>query len=139
MKSRIIAAVAAGAVALSTALATPAAAWSEREQNALAAILGALAVGAIINDLDKDNNKRRHPPRNEPVRARVIPGECVYQVRTNRGMRDVVSPRCMDEFGLAHRLPAECAFDVRVKGKNRTVYGPRCLGQYGWRVGEARY
>lgn len=139
MKSRIVAAVTAGAIALSAAFSTPAAAWSEKEQNTLTTILAIIAAGAIVKEMGDDNKKPRHTPHREPARARIIPAECVYDVRTNRGPREVVSPSCMKEYGLARRLPDECAFEVRVKHKTRTVYGPRCLAQHGWRIGQYRY
>jgi hypothetical protein len=134
MKNRLITAVAAAAVAVSGMSATPAAAWGEKEQNALALILGLGVAGAILNDMEDG----KHRPKPTPARYKVIPSECVYEVKTRKGYRDVVSKSCVAEFGLK-RLPAECAFDVRTRNGTRTVFGPRCLQDFGYRIEDARY
>ena len=54
-------------------------------------------------------------------------------------LREVVSARCMREFGLSRGLPSECAFDIRTSVGRRTVYGPQCLSDYGYRVASIRY
>lgn len=168
MKSRLIAAVTAAAVALGGLAATPAAAWSKREQDALKIILGAAAVGLIINEMDKNGRDRRAPRsqgyvppfgsgdgyyrdrngydddwRDDYNRRKVrrdyrVPAECVYDVRTSNGWRDVVSASCMRQFGLSRDLPRECSFQIRTNGGRSTVYGPNCLESHGWRVAGRR-
>ncbi len=148
IKSRLIALVAATALALG--VAAPASALNEREQNALALILGAVALGAIINDANKKKNRptvsrygndyydddRRGDDRDRWHRKhqRVIPAQCSFQVRGSHGRRDVVSARCLSEFGMGRNLPRECAFDVRAGHDTRRVYGARCLMENGYRI-----
>jgi hypothetical protein len=163
MKSRLIAAVTAAAVALGGLAATPADAWSKREQDALKIILGAAAVGVIINQLDKQDRNdraRRAPVHDAPFgyddgyyrdrgdwrrhddrqvrRSHRVPEECVYDIRTSNGRRDVVSASCMRQFGLSRGLPRECAFEIRTRKGNTPVYGPNCLESHGWRVAGRR-
>lgn len=180
MKSRLIAAVTAFAVALGGLAATPALAEKRRDNDALKIILGAAAVGLIINELDKNGRGGRAQPaqifvppfgnddgyyrnrdgyfgdrdgyyrdrdrdgynrdwhrdrdQNRSRRAHRVPSECVYDVRTSNGRRDVVSASCMRQFGLARSLPRECSFQIRTNSGRSTVYGPNCLKRYGWRV-----
>ncbi len=184
MKSRLIAAVTAFAVALGGLAATPADAWSKREQDALKIILGAAAVGVIINQLDKQDRDNRSRPAQVYVppfgyddgyyrdrynrdgyfgdddgyyrhrdgyrndwgrrddrrtrRSHRVPSECVYDIRTSDGWRDVVSASCMRSLGLSRALPRECAFEVRTRRGNTVVYGPNCLERRGWRVAGRR-
>lgn len=175
MKSRLIAAVTAFAVALGGLAATPAAARNHRDNDALKIILGAAAAGLIINELQKNGGNRRVEPAQVYVppfgstdrydrdgyyrnrdgyfgnddgyyrrdwrgdedrtrRSHRVPSECVYDIRTSDGRRDVVSASCMSQFGLSRSLPRECSFQIRTNGGRSTVYGPNCLERYGWRV-----
>jgi hypothetical protein len=154
IKSRLIALVAATALAFGAA--APASALNEREQNALALILGAVAIGAIINDANKNTNRptvsrygnsywyddrydddRGHRYKNKKHRH-VIPAQCSIQIRSSRGTRDVVSARCLSEFGMGRDLPRQCAFDVRAGREMRRVYGARCLMANGYRIAGLR-
>ncbi len=171
MKCRLIAAVTAAALALTTATATPAMA-DDRSRDALKVLLGAAAIGLIVNEVSK--NKRKSQKSAVPVarddydddrqylysrdrdwhrndrgyghhkhhgkhghHARAIPSECVFAIRGHRGHRDVVSARCLREFGVARRLPGRCAFDIRSRWGDRTVYGAQCLRDYGFKIAKA--
>lgn len=161
-KPRLVALVSAAAIALGAT--TPAFALNEREQNALALILGAAAIGAIISDANKDKNRKRaaditryqdHPwgqdmrgdrrwDRHDDDdrgfrRPRVtIPAQCTFPIRGGHGPRTVVSSRCMSQFGIARKLPRNCAFDVRIGHNRERVYGAQCLEQNGFRVAGRR-
>lgn len=141
MKSRLIAAVAAASLALTSMAATPAQALSDRERDALKIIAGAVILGAIINEAQKDKKEKKRKRDPEPVRYRnrIVPAACVYDVKSGKGRRDVVSRACMEDYGLARRLPADCAFEIRTNRGNRLVYGPRCLEDYGYRIEGVRY
>jgi len=139
MKSRIVAAVAVAALALGSITATPAAALGKNERDALKFALGAVALGLIIKEIDDNKKKKKGKHRYGAHGGKVIPEACVYDIRTRDGLREVVSARCVAEFGVSGRLPEACAFDIRTDGGHRTVYGPRCLREYGYRVGDARY
>ncbi len=144
MKSRLIALVAVAG--LSIAGAAPASALSEREQNTLSIILGAAALGLILKEASKDKehasrrdddywrkNGRNWNGRNH----RTIPAQCSFPIRGARGARNVVSERCLSQFGIHRNLPRSCAFNVRIGRENRRVYGANCLQNSGFRI--ARY
>lgn len=137
MTRKLTAAIAAAAVALTSMIATPAAAISD--EDALKLLLGALAVGVIVQNLN-DNNNRRAPSRSHySPRGRVIPGECVFDIRTRRGPKEVVGERCVARSGFRAELPSACAIDIRGDRRDRTVYGVNCLRERGFRIGAARY
>lgn len=151
MSRQLIAITTAAALALSSFTAVPAEAKSK---DALKLLLGAAAVGLLLNQLSKNQaqavTRRPDPKREEDdfyydddyrrtAAHQTIPSECLMDVTVNGRLREVVSSRCAREFGLAQQLPAECAFDVRTSAGSRSVYGPQCLRDYGYRVEVARY
>ena len=147
MKRHLIAAVTAAALALTTIAATPAAA--KNDNDAAKFILGAIALGLIVDQLSRDRDRPRHTPVRPaphvpPVvhprpQARFVPAECVYKVPYKQGWRDVVSHRCMHDKGLARYLPTACAQNLKVYGAVRKAYGAVCLSDYGYRIERARY
>lgn len=146
MKRQMIAFATAMAVALS-GFAAPAEAKSKKN-DVIKLLLGAAAVGLILNQMNQ-GQARAVTPRPDPddwnngnpypAVARTVPAECVMDVTVNGRLREVVSSRCLREFGVASQLPAECAFDIRTTAGTRTVYGPQCLRDYGYRIEQARY
>ncbi len=137
MTRKLISTVVAAALALSTMIATPAAAISTDEARALRIILGIAAVGLIIKEIEDNNNDRNRPTHSS--RSRAIPVQCVFEVRTKRGWRDVVGQRCVERSGYRRDLPAACGFEIRGDHGRRTVYGVECLRDRGVRVEAARY
>ena len=151
LTSRLTTGLAAAALALTTALPTPAAAMSDKDRQLLTLLLGAAVVGAIIHDANKEKKKPARPvaryddryrfgdsrdwrhDRNR-WRHRTVPAECVLSLRGTRGPRDVVSARCLSEAGIRRDFPAECAFDIDAGWGSRTVYGTRCLRENGYRI-----
>lgn len=146
MKRQMTAFVTATALALSGMVAQPAEARSKHSNDALKLILGAAAVGLLLNQMNKNSAQASTPltgpwpnPKPLPVSLPTVPGECVMDLTVNGRLREVVSARCMREFGAAARLPEECAFDIRTSAGTRSVYGPQCLRENGYRIEAARY
>lgn len=161
MKRQMIAGATALALVLSSLTVVPAEA--KDKNNALKLLLGAAAVGILLNqmnaaqgqnpqgfitqrprrdsgDWNGDNEDEGYRPGfGHIIRSGTVPGECLTDVRMGGGLRQVVSGRCLNQFGLAGSLPDECAFDVRTSYGRRTVYGPQCLRDYGYRIDRARY
>lgn len=151
MSRQLIALTTAAALALSGFTAAPAEA---KGKDAIKLLLGAAAVGLLLNQLNQnkaqavtrradpnrwdDENENDYDYRRSASRE-AIPSECLMDVTVNGRLREVVSSRCAREFGLAQQLPAECAFDVRTIAGSRSVYGPQCLRDYGYRIETARY
>lgn len=154
LRSRLTALVAATAIALSglSVTATPAAALGDNEREVLRALAGAASLALIIDGVSRNNRARdndrwddRRDQRwdyNDRDRRysrdrRLIPAQCVTQIRVDRRVRDVVAERCLRREGYDRRLPDSCAFDIRTDRGRRTVYGLNCLRERGYRV--ARY
>lgn len=140
MKKQIVAAVTAIALTITSAAATPAMA-QDRGNDALKVLLGAAAIGLLLSQANKDKRndgkatvKRnsRHDywdHRKKPVYSkRRIPAQCVFSVRGH----DVVSARCLQEYGIARNVPSRCAFVINTSWGKRTVYGSRCLRDRGY-------
>lgn len=144
MKRQLIAIATAAALALS-GFAAPAEARSKKN-DMIKLLLGAAAVGLILNQMNQGKAEAVTPLPNPndwnnryPAVGRSVPAECVMDVTVNGRLREVVSSRCLREFGGASQLPADCAFDIRTNAGTRTVYGPQCLRDYGYRIEQARY
>lgn len=160
MKSRLIAATTAAALALGSITATPAVALDRSERTALTLLLGAAAVGLLLSNNKRkddrrvtrgtgydpyyydngyyDNRYRRGDDDRDNRRFRTIPAQCERAVRSYDGRQDVVSARCLRDAGFRRDLPERCAFDLRDGGRRTTVYGSRCLRQEGFRIGQNR-
>lgn len=145
MKRQLIAATAALSLAL-PGMSSPALA---KDKDLLKLLLGAAAVGLVLNELNGGQLFRsgRAPATYDhetdvPFRRKadnLIPGECAMALTVNGRVREVVSDRCVREFGLDRKLPAECAFDIRTSAGTRRVYGPQCLSDYGYKVASINY
>lgn len=134
MSRKLIAAVTAFAIALTGMTTTPASALSEAETRRL--LLGALALGLIINELDKPD---RRPVQGAPVYTRdrraIIPAACIAQVRNRGRVTDVVTQRCVEQSGLRVRLPRDCGLWINRHGHRSVVYATSCLSENGFRIG----
>lgn len=154
LKTRLAALVAAAALAFGAV--APAAAMTSDELAALLMLLGRGSSGIETGQPPQqfylrsgrdnwDRNDNRDYPFylnggndrwqgwNHDRRRLLIPAECVFPLRTSDGRRNVVSTRCLSDFGMDRRLPRDCAFEARIRGDRRVVYGARCLEQYGYR------
>lgn len=150
MKTRFIAALAALALLLSSV--APAQAIDKEDAQALAIILGTIAIGAAIsNNSKKKNSNSSYASRNwrydddydddhrhKSQRKRALPASCAYPIGLHGQRRDVMSRRCLADHGIDRRLPAECAFTVRDSWGRHDVYGVRCLQRYGYVIDNGR-
>ncbi len=94
----------------------------------------AMAAGTTTYDDRYDDNRDHWNKKHR----RTIPAQCSFQIRGNSGRRDVVSARCLSEFGMGRDLPRNCAFDVRTGRETRRVYGARCLQSNGFKIAGLR-
>jgi hypothetical protein len=136
-------------LSLVLALAAPAQALDYNQQRSLAAILGAVTLGLIVQDANKktqvnrqydDNSYYRHDYGMSNGRhARVLPLQCAFPLRDKKGRRnDVLSERCLAGYGLDRRLPQSCAFDIRDRRGRLTVYDAKCLTRSGYKIASLR-
>jgi hypothetical protein len=119
----------AAAVALIAASAVPSHA-DRRSDNIAKVIVGALIVGAIVNEVQKD---KRKPPVH-PVDSRRVPGACAIEIESASQPRPVVvyGGTCLREYGLT-RLPA-CGRSATIYGRAERLYSPDCLRGAGFSV-----
>lgn len=133
MKRQLTAMVTAFALVFTSVVATPIKARSN-EDDLLKLLLGAAAVAIIIHELN-DPKPVPHSYRGR----KVIPDECLMDVRVNGRRMEVVSGRCVRRAGISRPLPSDCAFDIRTDHGRRTVYGQKCLRSHGWRIQRVAY
>lgn len=157
MKRQVIACATALSLVV-TSMSGTAVEARNKKNNLIPLLLGAAALGIILNqqsganplnlapaqrpsyDEDEDDDgwdNQRHVSRD--TRRQLIPAECLTDVTVGGRNRQVVSARCMSEFTYARSLPEDCAFDVRSYSGVRTVYGQQCLREYGYEIERARY
>jgi hypothetical protein len=126
MKFKLTTAVAITAIALTSLVASPAAALGSKDKKVLGLVLGAATLGLILNEASKSDRRPAPSPTPgwdgyRPVpnngyghdvvrRDHILPRNCVTQVR---GRGEALSAQCLRSAGLRH-LPDNCAFEVRV-------------------------
>jgi len=156
LTNRLTAAATALALGLGaiTASATPALARSN-DDDVLKWILGLGAAAVILHEIDKnkpntpvtrqqypnnyryydyDTRRYQEQERNR-YQTRTLPQNCLIQVRSQNGRRDVVSGNCLKREMSRVDLPRACAFDLITDNKRReTVYGRNCLEDRGYRI-----
>lgn len=116
-----------GAVALTLVLGAAMPAKADKKDDLARAILGALVVGVIVNELtDK--------PKPEPVRSPRVPAVCEIAIDGAQRSVSLYSERCLRREGFRHRLPRDCATSARIFGHEDRVYSARCLRDAGFRV-----
>ncbi len=145
---------AAATIALTSLTATPAAALSEKDRNALGIVLGIGTMALIIDGIEKDKKQVRRTERYEERyqdryqdrwdddrrEARrdaryTVPARCVTRVETRGRIREVISGRCMERNASRVNLPQACAFDIRTDHNRREeVFGRNCLESHGYRI-----
>ncbi|MCB2136374.1 MAG: hypothetical protein KDE08_10585 [Rhodobacteraceae bacterium] len=156
MKNRLIAAITATAIAMTSAMSTPALADSKTDKQVLTLLLGAAALGILLNESKKNDRLATTPlPDDRYVppfqrdhdydregswmkwhKKRLLPSRCAYQMRNKYNHGEVVSYRCLADYGLHRRLPKECGFDIRGRRGTEFVYGAKCLIRNGYRFAD---
>lgn len=143
---RRLAALTAGAVALSVVLAQATPVRADDNDDLLAALAALAVIGVIASAADDDRNEAAQPlplppppayhPRpshSYPVHGITLPAACAIEIET-RDHREVVlySDNCLDRLGI-HRLPDRCAREVTYQGRRDWLYGQACLREAGYR------
>ncbi|MEH6644476.1 hypothetical protein [Sulfitobacter sp.] len=158
---RLIGAVTAVAIALTTVAAAPAHADDRRNARIVATILGLAVVGAIIHDKKqdkKDERKTHRAPvqkkkvykerRKEVVRHRgtvqprplpqrinrkQLPQNCLRSFDTRQGRAHMFGRRCLERnYRPVNWLPQSCAMTIRTDRGKRAGYDARCLRRNGY-------
>ena len=122
-----------GAVALTLALGTAMPTKAERRDDLAKAILGALMVGVLVNDL---NDRPRSPYRvatPRPVKSDRVPPTCAITINGVQRSVTLYSETCLRREGIDRRLPRNCASSAQILGRDDRVYSAQCLRDAGFR------
>ncbi len=125
--------VTAGAVALALVLGAALPAKADKKNDLAKALLGALVVGVIVNEL---NDKPKPAPvvTPEPVASRRVPSVCAISIDGAERSVTLYPESCLRREGFDHRLPRGCGNTARVFGRDDRVYSAQCLRDAGFRV-----
>ena len=154
MTRKITASVLALGITLNGLGAAPAHAGKNNGINQfIAGAITALIVNEVIKTTKTTNtntSRRVLPPVSvtrpnaapiviPPGHRGVVPGECFFNIRTERGSRGVYGKICLnEEMRRANHLPKVCEDTVRIRyGLRSQVYDAKCLRKRGYQV-EAR-
>ena len=126
---RLAGMITAGAVAFALVLGAALPARADRKDDLAKALIGALIVGAIVNELNDKSD-----PRPEPVKSRRVPAVCAISIDGAERSVTLFPESCLRREGFDHRLPRGCANSARIFGKDDRVYSAQCLRDAGFRV-----
>jgi hypothetical protein len=124
---------------LALALGAALTAKADRKDDLAKALLGALVVGVIVNEL---NAKPKAPPAvvppavvtPEPVRSNRVPAVCAITIDGAERSVTLYPESCLRREGFDRRLPRDCANQASVFGRDDRVYSAQCLRDAGFRV-----
>jgi hypothetical protein len=104
---------------------------ADRKDDLAKALLGALVVGVIVNEL---NDKPKPLPQPEPVKRPRVPVVCEISIDGAERSVSLYSENCLRREGFDYRLPRGCANSARVFGRDDRVYSAQCLRDAGFRL-----
>lgn len=119
-----------GAAVLALVLATAIPARAEKN-DLTKALIAALVVGVIANEL-KDKDKP--VPLPEPVKSKRVPAICAISIDGADRSVTLYPESCLREEGFTYRLPRNCANGATIFGERDRVYSAQCLREAGFRV-----
>lgn len=119
-----------GAAVLALVLATAIPARAEKN-DLTKALIAALVVGVIANEL-KDKDKP--VPLPEPVKSKRVPAICAISIDGADRSVTLYPESCLREEGFTYRLPRQCANGATIFGERDRVYSAQCLREAGFRV-----
>ncbi len=133
---RFATALTGGALVLALVLGAAMPAKADKKDDLAKALIGALVVGVIVNEL---KDKRQPPvvvqePVPEPVRQNRVPAVCAISIDGAERSVSLYSENCLRREGFNARLPRGCANDARIFGRDDRVYSAQCLRDAGFRL-----
>jgi hypothetical protein len=126
---RFATALTGGALVLALVLGAAMPAKADKKDELTKALIAALVVGVIVNELD-DTPKGRA----EPVKQKRVPSVCAISIDGAQRSVSLYSENCMRREGFHDRLPRGCSNDARIFGRADRVYSEQCLRNAGFRV-----
>ena len=115
-----------GAVVLALVLATVIPARADTKDDLAKAVIAALLVGVIANELDDD-------PKPRPTSKKRVPAACAISIDGADRSVTLFPESCLIEHGLRH-LPRDCGNRATIFGQRDRVFSARCLLSAGFRL-----
>ena len=132
---RFAAMLTGGAAAVALVLATTIPAKAENKNDLAKALIAALVVGVIANELkDKDKPAPIREPIPEPAPINHVPSVCAISIDGAERSVTLYPETCLRKEGFYARLPRGCANSATVFGQRDKVYSSQCLRDAGFRV-----
>lgn len=134
MRHSLIAAIAAAALALA---AIPAPARANDAEDLARVLAGILTFAVIARAIQEEARADPAPASrghsgNRP-RHKVLPAECLRELRIGDTSRRVAGDRCLRAEGVrTQRLPERCEIRLSTANAVHTGYGARCLRREGY-------
>jgi hypothetical protein len=130
---RLATMITGAAVALTLVLATAIPAKADKKDDLAKALIAALVVGVIANELN-DKDKPKPVPLPEPVKHPRVPSVCAISIDGAERSVTLYPESCLRQEGFDYRLPRGCANGATIFGERDRVYSSQCLRDAGFRV-----
>jgi len=118
-----------GAVVLALILATAIPAKADKKDDLAKALIAAVVIGAIANEL-KDKPK----PVPVPVKHPRVPSVCAISIDGVERSVTLFPESCLRAEGFNYTLPRGCANGASIFGERDRVYSAHCLRDAGFKV-----
>lgn len=118
-----------GALAVALVMGAALPAKADRDDVAKA-LVGALVLGVIVNELD---DRPRADPARDRGRGNRVPAVCAISIDGAERSVTLYSENCLRREGVG-RLPRECANYATIFGQEDRVYAATCLRDAGFRL-----
>jgi hypothetical protein len=125
--------VTAGALALALVLGAAIPAKADKKDDLAKALIAALVVGVIANELNADEKKAPKAPLVEPAKSKRVPSVCAISIDGAQRSVSLYSENCLRREGFNQRLPRDCANGASIFGRDDRVYSAQCLREAGFR------
>lgn len=151
MSRKFIAAIVAGAIAVTGMTSAPAKADNDRLQRFLLGATALVIIGTAVSKNKRDrhvteprhrhsqywhHNSHRHhrsvaPHRHARPHRISLPGRCLHRHRTDRGRVTIYGRHCLRANGVhLSNLPRHCKRTVHAYRGTFKGYSPRCIANY---------
>lgn len=134
---RFAAMITGGAAALALVLATAIPAKADKKDDLAKALIAAIVVGAIAQELTDKDKPAPVPvpvPTPEPVKNKRVPSVCAISIDGAERSVTLYPESCLRAEGFDYRLPRGCANGATIYGERDRVYSAQCLRDAGFRV-----
>jgi hypothetical protein len=120
-----------GAAVLALILATAIPAKADKKDDLAKALIAAVVIGVIANELKA---KPEPVPVPIPVKHPRVPSVCAISIDGAERSVTLYPESCLRAEGFTHSLPRGCANGASIFGERDRVYSAQCLRDAGFKV-----